>query len=394
MFKNIAKIFSSHIVVKVIALVNIAIILSVLNVDDFGEYSYYLVLLHLISIIVDPFFISYLFDYKLLNYKKYNFGIIIIPILLLVPFYFFINYIKGNLSIIMFIIFCSYYISNAVLKSFLNAKEQYFRYGLVDVYRQIGIILSTLIVFYILKKNDFLLLLIANYSTALVFSIFSYLFFVKKEYIQIKINESILKNILTKSKYLILYLALIPLISFIDSYFVDNNLTDKDLGLYSFSLKIFNISLLLIIPINTVLNIKQIELAKEDGYWQFFKQNRKKVFGFALLVFLGAVLFNWIIVTFFYTEYQQSYWSTNILLCTSFFIYLSIPFGFLKAYRKYKVLFILALTGVIINVAINFFFIEDYGIIAAAMSTFISLTIISFGDAFFSYFILHKKKSV
>ena len=88
MFKNIAKIFSSHIVVKTIALVNIAIILNVLNVDDFGEYSYYLVLLHLVAIVVDPFFTSYLFDYKLFNYKRYNFGIIIIPIFLLIPFSF------------------------------------------------------------------------------------------------------------------------------------------------------------------------------------------------------------------------------------------------------------------------------------------------------------------
>lgn len=394
MFKNIAKIFSSHIVVKTIALVNIAIILNVLNVDDFGEYSYYLVLLHLVAIVVDPFFTSYLFDYKLFNYKRYNFGIIIIPIFLLIPFSFLLYYIKDNLNIVIFILFCSYYISNAVLKSFLNAKEQYLKYGLVDVYRQVGIILSTLVVFYVLNRSDFLTLLIANYSTALVFSVFSYFFFVKKKDIQIQINESVLKKVLTKSKYLILYLALIPLISFIDSYFIDNNLTDKDLGLYSFSLKIFSISLLVVIPISTVLNIKQIELAKEDGYWHFFKTNRKRVFQISLLAFIGAVLFNWIIVTFFYTEYESSYWSTNILLCASFITYLSIPFSFLMAYRKYQTLFILALIGVFIDIVINYLFIEDYGVIAAAMATFISLTIINFGRAFLSYRFLNKKNSV
>ncbi len=394
MFKNIAKIFSSHIVVKTIALVNIAIILNVLNVDDFGEYSYYLVLLHLVAIVVDPFFTSYLFDYKLFNYKRYNFGIIIIPIFLLIPFSFLLYYIKDNLNIVIFILFCSYYISNAVLKSFLNAKEQYLKYGLVDVYRQVGIILSTLVVFYVLNRSDFLTLLIANYSTALVFSIFSYFFFVKKKDIQIQINESVFKKVLTKSKYLILYLALIPLISFIDSYFIDNNLTGKDLGLYSFSLKIFSISLLIVIPISTVLSIKQIELAKEDGYWHFFKTNRKRVFQISLLVFIGAVLFNWIIVTFFYTEYESSYWSTNILLCTSFITYLSIPFSFLMAYRKYQALFLLALIGVFIDIVINYLFIEDYGIIAAAMATFISLTIINFGRAFLSYRFLNKKNSV
>ena len=64
------------------------------------------------------------------------------------------------------------------------------------------------------------------------------------------------------------------------------------------------------------------------------------------------------------------------------------------AYRKYQALFLLALIGVFIDIVINYLFIEDYGIIAAAMATFISLTIINFGRAFLSYRFLNKKNSV
>ncbi|NCT15777.1 MAG: hypothetical protein GW774_10980 [Flavobacteriales bacterium] len=217
---------------------------------------------------------------------------------------------------------------------------------------------------------------------------------IKKDEIALIPEYLILKKIIKDSKYLILYAILIPFISFIDSYFVETYLTSKDLGLYSFSLKIFNISVLLIIPIQTVLNIKQIEIAKENGYKIFFKTYFKKIVIFSSVVFVGAILFNWIVTNFIYTEYQSTYWVSNILLCTSFFSYLSLPFSFLLAYRKYQLLFGLAVLGIFINIFINYFFISQYGIYAAAISTFLALTIINLGGAILSYFTLKENEVI
>ena len=55
MLKSVAKIFSSHIVVKALGLFNVIIILSFFSVEEFGKYSYLLVLLHLVGVIIDPF---------------------------------------------------------------------------------------------------------------------------------------------------------------------------------------------------------------------------------------------------------------------------------------------------------------------------------------------------
>ncbi len=394
MFKNISKIFSSHIAVKIIGLANIAITLNFLTVDNFGEYSYYLVLLQLVSITCDPFFSSYLQDFRAFNYQKYSLGILIFPIILLPFFYLITLKFKSDFKAIIFIIFCLYYILSSILKSFLNAKERYSEYGLVDVFRQSSIFISTLAVFYFFKNNDFIFLLTINYMVALAVILMLFIILIKKEDISLIPEYSILKKIVKESKYLILYVSLIPFISFIDSYFVESYLTSKDLGLYSFSLKIFNVSILLIIPIQTVLNIRQIEIAKKNGYFIFFKTYFKKIFIFSSLVFGSAILFNWWIVNFIYTEYQSSYWVTNILLCTSFFSYLSLPFSFLLAYRKYQLLFGIAVVGVFISILINYLFINQYGIYAAAVSTFLALTIINLGGAIVSYYTLKDKAVV
>jgi len=394
MFKSISKIFSSHVAVKIIGLANIAITLSFLTVDNFGEYSYYLVLLQLVSITCDPFFSSYLQDFRTYNYQKYNLGILIFPIILLPFFYLVILKFKSDFKLIIFILFCCFYILSAVLKSFLNAKERYSEYGLVDVFRQTSIFISTIAVFYFLKNNDFIFLLTINYVVALSVIFILFIILIKKDEIALIPEYLILKKIIKDSKYLILYAILIPFISFIDSYFVETYFTSKDLGLYSFSLKIFNISVLLIIPIQTVLNIKQIEIAKENGYKIFFKTYFKKIVIFSSVVFVGAILFNWIVTNFIYTEYQSTYWVSNILLCTSFFSYLSLPFSFLLAYRKYQLLFGLAVLGIFINIFINYFFISQYGIYAAAISTFLALTIINLGGAILSYFTLKENEVI
>lgn len=394
MFKSISKIFSSHVAVKIIGLANIAITLNFLTVNTFGEYSYYLVLLQLVSITCDPFFSSYLQDFRMFNYQKYNLGILIFPLSLLPFFYLIVLNFKNDFRLLIFILFCIYYILSAVLKSFLNARERYSEYGLVDVFRQSSIFASTLVVFYIFKNNDYMFLLTANYIVALIVIFVLFLILIKREEITLIPQYIILKKIIKESKYLIFYATLIPFISFIDSYFVESYLTSKDLGLYSFSLKIFNISLLLVIPIQTVLNIKQIEIAKKNGYSHFFKENIKKVFSFSLLIFLGAILFNWFVINYIYSEYKSTFWVTNILLGTSFFSYLCLPFSFLLAYRKYNILFFLAVLGILINISVNYLFINIYGIYAAAISTFLALTIINLGGAILSYFTINDNEEV
>jgi O-antigen/teichoic acid export membrane protein len=393
MFKNIAKIFTSHIVVKTIGLANIAFVLFFLSVKDFGEYSYLFLLLNLVAIIIDPLLSAYLVDSKTFNYKKYNFGVLIISLILTPFFYLFINFFYNKLSVTLFILFSATYFISAILKSYLNIKERYYNYGIVDVVRQLSIFCTTVFFFYFLNSNSYIELLEFNYLVSFIGMIFIAIIFLKKEEIEFNINFSRLKKQTFQSKFLIFYTALIPFISFIDSYFVDAYLTKEDLGIYSFSLKVYNISLMLVVPIFTVLNIKQIEIAKEGNYMLFVKKSFKKVIFFSSMIFLVTLLFNWLITNYIYLEYKSSFWNTNILMFGSFITYITLPFSFLIAYRKYKYLFALGIIAVLFNILINYFFIEKYGMLVASFSTFLCQLIINLGAAIISFFLLRNSKN-
>jgi len=193
------------------------------------------------------------------------------------------------------------------------------------------------------------------------------LIFLKRKEIEFNFDLSKFKKLTSASKFFIFYTAIIPLFTFIDSFFVDAYLTEEDLGIYSFSLKIYNISLMLIVPIFTVLNIKQIEIAKENNYLAFVHNKFKKVFLFSTIIFIAAIFFNWIITSFIYFQYKSAFLISNILMFGSYITYITLPFSFLIAYRKYKHLFFLGVIAILFNMTINYFFIEKNGMFIAAI---------------------------
>lgn len=393
MIKNIAKILTSHIIVKTIGLANIAFVVFFLSIKDFGDYSYLFLMLNLVAIIIDPFLSAYLIDSKTFDFNKYNFGIIIIGLVLSPFFYFLVKIINNNLSILLFVLFTGTYFFSAILKSYLNLKERYINYGLIDITRQLIIFCTTIFYFFILKSDNYLKLLELNYLVSFLAMIILSLIFLKRNEIEFNFNISNFKKLTSASKYFIFYTAIIPLFSFIDSFFVDSYLTEEDLGIYSFSLKIYNISLMLVLPIFTVLNIKQIEIAKENNYLVFVQNKFKKVFVFSTIIFISAIFFNWIITSFIYLEYKSSFWISNILMFGSYVTYLTLPFSFLIAYRKYKHLFFLGIIAILVNIVINYFFIKKNGIFIVAFSTLFSQLIINLGAAIFSYFLLSNNKN-
>ncbi len=391
MFKSIVKIFSSHVIVKAIGLLNIVIVLKFLVIADFGEYSYMLVLLNLAAIFIDPFLSAYLIENKLNEHRKFNFGILLFSITLMPIFYLVLKTLNSNINGYLFLIFSTNFILTTSLKSYLNVNEKYFKYGIVDVVKQLSIISTTLFFFYILKENNYIKLIELNYLISLLFIGIFFCFLVKKGTAEIKIEKALLNSFFRKSLSYILYVAIVPFITFFDSFFIEKNLTNFDLGIYSFSLKIYNVSLILVIPIFTVLNIKQLEIAKKKGYTHFVKKHFKKVIFYAILFLTVSLVFNFLIIRFVLTAYSNSFLYTSILLFASFITYVSMPFSFLLAYKKYEALLILGLLAIIFNIGFNFVFINSYGLIIPTIATVISQAIISLGGAFLSYYLLKKE---
>jgi O-antigen/teichoic acid export membrane protein len=169
--------------------------------------------------------------------------------------------------------------------------------------------------------------------------------------------------------------------SFIGMYFVEKYIDNYELGLYAFSLKIYAVSMIGLAPMLTVLRIRQIDIARESEFKAFFKRNIKKVTWFASGFYALSLIGTLILTYIFFQEYKSSIAATVILVSTSFFSYLTIPFSFLMAFRKYKIVFLLSLISLFLNISINYFFIPMYGIVAAATSHFISFSMINVSGA-------------
>jgi O-antigen/teichoic acid export membrane protein len=140
----------------------------------------------------------------------------------------------------------------------------------------------------------------------------------------------------------------------------------------------------------TVLRIRQIDIVRRADYRVFFTRNIKKVLisscAFYIVLLAGAFF----LTHFVFPEYKASTTSTNILLTTAFISYLTIPFSFLQAFRKYRTVFILSLISLALNITINHYFTPSFGINAAAFSNMISFSFINIMGMLISLFIYGK----
>ena len=125
MIKSILKVLSGDIVARGIGFIVLGIVAANLSVEDFGRYNYILTLLGLTTIITEPLANTYLRDYRFYRYKKYNFSIILLPLILILPFGCIVKYGINDIKWIIIIVYCVSFILIAFLKSYLNANEHY-----------------------------------------------------------------------------------------------------------------------------------------------------------------------------------------------------------------------------------------------------------------------------
>lgn len=372
MIKNILTVLSGDLAAKGIGLATTFILAKKLPVENFGVYNYIITLMGLLSITVTPFANTYLRDHRYYQFEKYNFSYIWICLLLSPLFYFVVYSYVYPVQWYVFIVFAINFVLLTSWHSYFNVYEQYRKYTALNVLQSAGIFLALLVLLFAFNAQNLDALIAIAYFVSLIFMA-CYLFAsIRFSNITFKINFLFFKRMYGDSIYLVLYWSILPIMSFIGMYFVEKYISDYELGLYSFSLKIYALSLIGLAPMLTVLRIRQIDVARCNGYYDFFKRNIKKVFlfssGFYLLSIFGAFIFTYV----FFREYKASIVATSILITTSFFSYLTIPFSFLMAFRKYYVVFILSLISLFLCIAINYYLIPRLGIIAAALANLVA----------------------
>ncbi len=376
MIKKIFTVLTGDVVGKILALIITFVLAKNLSIEDFGVYSYILRMLGLMGIVVAPFANIYLRDHRYFKFKKYDFSYIWISFILSIVFFAVLKHFIYHIPWPLFLFAATLIVSSAG-KSYFNVYEEYKKFSLLYVLQEIGILAIISYLIFVLNMKTPTSLIFWSQAISIIIILLYLLKSIDKKNITFRVNFFALKKTYSDSFYLVFYWTLLPIIAFMDMFFVEKYLANYELGLYAFSLKLYQISLIGLAPMLTVLRIKQIDIARDSKYVDFLKRNIKKVSAFATVFYLLSVLTVLLITFIFFKEYKPSIWATIILVSTSFFSYLALPFSFLMAFRKYKLVFINSVVALMLNFIINYYFIPIYGILAAAASTFIAISFIN-----------------
>lgn len=148
------------------------------------------------------------------------------------------------------------------------------------------------------------------------------------------------------------------------------------LAYYSVSVKLATLIALALLSVNIVVAPKIAELyekKKKKEMQRIIKKSTRIIFIISVITLLFLVLFSEFILGLFGQNYLVAKQALIILIFAQFFNSISGPGAiYLNMTKRQGVLNRILLTGLIINIALNFYLIPNYGISGAAIATLIS----------------------
>jgi O-antigen/teichoic acid export membrane protein len=325
-------------------------------------------------------------------------AIIIYLINLLVLF----NFIDfGKEKLIIVICFLLFFNPFLLVEHFLTSKNQ-IRY--ISIIRLTAYLISSL-----LKLTAIYLKLELDYFVYIIMleSILLYVGFIilirkriKLNSLSLKINFKLIKEILIEGLPIFLYALGTLVYSRIDIFMIQRYLTDTDLGNYSASFKL--VAFLLFLPgILSASFFPKIVFESSLSLNSFYIQKMYRYSFYMSVCLLIFCLFAGPIMidVLFGTQYESSLLLYNLLI----FILITSSIGAVYTKVIYSVnlqarLLLRSITGIVINISLNYFLIKYYGVLGTAFATLISLFIIEIIYDFLDYklrpFHIFKLKSI
>ena len=171
-----------------------------------------------------------------------------------------------------------------------------------------------------------------------------------------------------------LYITL-NIYNYIDTVMLSTFKTDIEVGWYNASYKIYEGLLIFPVIIGTVFmpRLSQLYKINREAFNNLFLKGLKYIILISIFVVLnGIVLSDKIVSICFGSQYKESIISLNVLLVGILFVF-SINFlqTALISMNRQKIVLYLALSGLILNIALNLYLIPKYSYIGAAFATII-----------------------
>jgi len=171
-----------------------------------------------------------------------------------------------------------------------------------------------------------------------------------------------------------LYITL-NIYNYIDTVMLSTIKTDVEVGWYNASYKIYEGLLIFPVIIGTVFmpRLSQLYKSNREAFNNLFLKGLKYIILISIFVVLnGIVLSDKIVSICFGSQYKESIISLNVLLVGILFVF-SINFlqTALISMNRQKIVLYLAVSGLILNIALNLYLIPKYSYIGAAFATIV-----------------------
>lgn len=382
---NILHSYSSRIILIALGLLGNVIITRSLGVDNYGTYT----LLLTIIAIATQFgnFGLHSANIYYVAQKKMFLGMLLknsiwfsffISLIVGLVIYFLNFYYPSILNIepdllYLALIFIPISLMSLLLKNLLVGIGEIKLDNKLTIYTRI---ITTLILVCIVSFfNIDVMIVISIFGIGLLIDFFLVYSKLKKEITyRYKLSVKLLKKVSTFGfkAYLSAIFAFLVLKS--DLFFVNYYLTKTDLGHYSLAVSFIDYIYILPVVIGTVLFQKLSSLKKNDEKYNLMK---KITFTFSGVYFVFLVIVYFLseyLITFLYGEqFRDSVILVNLLLIGIFFMGIeTIQVQYLNTIGFPKEIIYYWIIALFINIAIILNFIEQYGLVAVAMSTVIS----------------------
>lgn len=377
----------SNIVNKAIPFLLLPFIVSTISVTQYGQYSLFItlemLLLPFISMNLHGALEVHFFDKIELNLKTYISGLVALETTALVVFFLILLVLPGGISQIagvdrgllfftIFSAFCSSIVQ--IVYSHLRVQKKSYYYGILLSLQSFVLFGSLLISVSINPSINFLVY--ARAFTSLVFLFFSIYYFIKNDFITLKIDFSSIKKALKFS------LPSIPhtLSAFIfvasDRFQIEHFLGSKQVGLFS-----------AVIQISSVISVLGASFGIAWSPW-LFEQLRKedlsvnrRVVKLSYLLMIACIIASIIFVIaipyvgrwFLPTTYHSSFYLIKYFAfgytfqCLYFIV---VPYLYIS--QKTSRLSLNSFIAAVISVVVNFIFLSKYGLVVAGIANAIS----------------------
>ena len=201
----------------------------------------------------------------------------------------------------------------------------------------------------------------------------------KQSFLKWRFKWSVAKSLLKKSWFLIIGSMAAALYMKIDQVMIDEILDERSVGLYSVAVKMTSIWIFVTVAITQSVFPSLVSTRKRDRslFLKRLQQLYDLLIKIAVVVSILYTIFaSYFVPLLFGSEYTDSSHILVLYIWSIVFVFLSNgSWGYYLNENLEKFSSIRLVTGAIVNISLNLFFIEWYGLIGAAYATLISYAI-------------------